>query len=89
LSAIEQLVDLLHRQVKETDRLRDELARARRHESDAAYHLQRAERERDAAEKKIEEWFDYSQAWHPLIPKRRLKELKAEVPTPYDREIPF
>jgi DNA repair exonuclease SbcCD ATPase subunit len=54
------------------------------------------QRERDrlrselkAAEAKIEEWFDYSQAWAPLIPARRRKELKASVPKPLETDIPF
>ncbi len=39
------------------------------------------------AEAKIDEWFNYSQAWWPLVPKRRHKELKLSVPKPL--AIPF
>jgi hypothetical protein len=58
--------------------------------------LDSVQRERDrlrtelrAAEDKVEEWFNYSQAWAPLIPARRRKELKASVPKPLETEVPF
>jgi len=86
---VETLIRLLDRQTKETDALAEQLRQARRHEGDAVAHRRRAERDRDAAEAKIDEWIAYSSSWHPLIPRRRLKELTAGVPKPYDREIPF
>lgn len=84
-------VDLLVQMLADT---REELNQAKedRRQANAALMntnamLQRAKRDRDHAEKKIEEWFDYSQSWHPLIPNKRRAELKP--PKAYTREIPF
>lgn len=84
-------VDLLVQMLAEE---REAAKQARLDRANANATLMRAQRSAQETEddlhkamQKIEEWVDYSQSWHPLIPAKRRKELKP--PQAYTRGIPF
>ncbi len=86
MDTVDRLVRMLD---EERERNRVEIENLKQMLSTAAGGRYRAERDRDHAEAKVDEWITYSSSWHPLIPKRRLKELEASIPKPYKRELPF
>lgn len=77
-------VDMLVQMLAET---REELRRQAAHTMDSVSRHMETSTALRHAEQTIEEWVDYSQSWHPLIPAKRRKELKP--PKAYTREIPL
>lgn len=87
MTTVDLLVQMLAETREELRKAKDNLRDAYSAQMQAVADKNRARSERDFAEAKIEEWFDYSQSWQPLIPNKRRHELKP--PKAYAREIPF
>lgn len=85
---IDRLVRFLDEERAAHRQTRDRLSQARSGEGSARHFRLVAERDRDAAENKIDEWLSYCETITRLIPKARRKEIPS-LPKRHDREIPF
>jgi hypothetical protein len=91
------MTDTIERLVRMLDLAREEVVEAKRDRldanrraMDASAYRQRAERDRRAAEEKIDEWVAYSARLAEMLRQRSVLEEKiGPAPTPYEREIEF